>query len=468
MHQDRLFDAAVSGDLGRLEAALSSPAIDVNAVGESWKPYADQTCLHVAATSGNVQAIELLLAKGADINGGDESARTPLHDAAVSLHKPAVNILLEAGAPVNSVNRRRGRTIVYDLLRKGYRNKPEHLQFVEYLLDRGMDIDNPTGSDSEYSLIGDAACMGSLGFVQLLVRRGAKIPKETLTEVYDYDTAEFLIECGAKLVCKSENSVIVKAASSGHYELLELYLSHASDSDILASREAMHRAAEEGRLGTVEVLVSQGWDVNALSDEERETPLHSACACRDQDPDIVEMILELMFDAGADITTRDAHERTPLHRAAEAFNYHIIQRLIDQGADITATDDFSSTPLMTAAFEISHGFWAKSSNDDGYMAWPSFRSLKLLLQYTVDLDVQDRRGDTTLHILAYPTIGSCGGNHVTLLAARLLVEKGADITIRNHEGKTASELIARYDRHRVLQEKASGTDPRRYVYMMLL
>lgn len=154
--------------------------------------------------------------------------------------------------------------------------------------------------------IGDAARMGSLTIVQLLVRRGAVVPTDILTEVDDHDTAAFLLECGARIVCAPEKSVIVYAASTGNRWLLELYLSCASHWDILASKEALHQAATNGHLRVVETLLDQGWDVNALSDELRKTSLSAACSGDYRETDVVEALL----DAGADIDSRDIKGRT--------------------------------------------------------------------------------------------------------------------------------------------------------------
>jgi ankyrin repeat protein len=56
------------------------------------------TCLHIAATRGDVRAIQLLLEAGADINTIGDMGSTALHNAVSQGRVEAVKYLLNAGA----------------------------------------------------------------------------------------------------------------------------------------------------------------------------------------------------------------------------------------------------------------------------------------------------------------------------------------------------------------------------------
>lgn len=60
--------------------------------------------LHIAASSGDCEAIGLLVAAGADINARGEHGFTPLHCAAEQDNEPAVRLLLELGASITANN----------------------------------------------------------------------------------------------------------------------------------------------------------------------------------------------------------------------------------------------------------------------------------------------------------------------------------------------------------------------------
>lgn len=60
--------------------------------------------LGIAATIGDIEAIEILLEAGADIDGKGEDGYTPLHDAVAHGKLEAIRYLLKKGASLTSVN----------------------------------------------------------------------------------------------------------------------------------------------------------------------------------------------------------------------------------------------------------------------------------------------------------------------------------------------------------------------------
>ena len=95
-----------------------------------------QTPLHHAAWEGHTEVVELLIAKGADVNAKTTGLEgTPLHDAALAAHpadlvahKEVIELLIAAGADVNAKKNdgktpldkaiERNRNELADLLRK--------------------------------------------------------------------------------------------------------------------------------------------------------------------------------------------------------------------------------------------------------------------------------------------------------------------------------------------------------------
>ena len=60
--------------------------------------------IHIAATRGSIDEIQLILGQGADINGKGEHGYTALHDAVEQGHKSAVDYLLTQGADPEALN----------------------------------------------------------------------------------------------------------------------------------------------------------------------------------------------------------------------------------------------------------------------------------------------------------------------------------------------------------------------------
>ena len=75
---------------------LIAKGADVNAKYEGWTP------LHTAVEGGHKEIAELLIDNGADVNAMDKDGRTPLHFASAKGHKEVAELLIANGADVNA------------------------------------------------------------------------------------------------------------------------------------------------------------------------------------------------------------------------------------------------------------------------------------------------------------------------------------------------------------------------------
>jgi len=73
-----------------------------NSANKSAKDDSGETHLHHAAKYGRKEVVELLIAKGADVNAKRNNGQTPLHRAAGGGHKEVAELLIDNGADVNS------------------------------------------------------------------------------------------------------------------------------------------------------------------------------------------------------------------------------------------------------------------------------------------------------------------------------------------------------------------------------
>ena len=97
----------VAAEDGNIEAVKQNLAegIDVDTRLPSTFGHIGDTPLHGAATFGHKEIVELLIAKGADVNpkGGEIKGAIPLHKAASNGQKEVAEVLIEKDSDVNTL-----------------------------------------------------------------------------------------------------------------------------------------------------------------------------------------------------------------------------------------------------------------------------------------------------------------------------------------------------------------------------
>jgi ankyrin repeat protein len=123
-----LWYAADEGHKEIVELLIAKGA-DVNV-----KNKGDVTPLYGAARSGRKEVAELLIAKGADVNARDDVGRIPLHIATGGDHKEIVELLIAKGADVNAKNDKFVGTFLHWAAFSG------HKEIAELLIAKGADV----------------------------------------------------------------------------------------------------------------------------------------------------------------------------------------------------------------------------------------------------------------------------------------------------------------------------------------
>ncbi|HEX6040452.1 ankyrin repeat domain-containing protein [Longimicrobium sp.] len=156
------FEAAAFGDVDRLRALLDAePGAVTRFAADGWTP------LHLAGFFGHVDAMRLLLERGADVRAVSINAmrNTPLH---ATMAGPSgitgARLLVEAGADVNA-RQHGGYTALHAAAQHGA------IDVIDLLLDHGADPDLPT--DDGRRAVDLARERGHADAADHLVRRGA-------------------------------------------------------------------------------------------------------------------------------------------------------------------------------------------------------------------------------------------------------------------------------------------------------
>jgi len=235
-----------------------------------------------------------------------------------------------------------------------------HYDTVKYLLELGLDIDEPAPHASVKRLIGFAG-------------RYAHGILEGYSEVNDRFRQAYRVSatCG-KL------SPIHRAAMYGHSEVMELLLHHDNSNEAgskptstgwtslhlaamfgqleccellipgmynASPRNArgwtpVHCAASNGSWQAVQMLLQQGASVNALT-EKRKTPLHLASFYRHAET------VAFLIANGSILDVRSHKGETALHLAIRKGSPDVVEVLFVAGADLHITNNDGLTPRQT-------------------------------------------------------------------------------------------------------------------------
>jgi ankyrin repeat protein len=138
------------------------------------------------------------------------------------------------------------------------------------------------------------------------------------------------------------------------------------------------------------------------------TPMHVAATAGHVD------VLSLLLEHGADVDVRNDINLTPLYWASRCRELEAGQFLLDRGADINARGIHGETPLSGALYE------------------GRFEIARMLIERGARINFHNTEtGNTPLHLAVEK------GN---IQAVRLLLEYGADVSARDRDGRSPSQL----------------------------
>lgn len=222
----------------------------------------------------------------------------------------------------------------------------------------------------------------------------------------------------------------------------------------MAASDSIWSAVRAGDIETISHYLSDGADINARDSEFGMTPL-SWAALLDQTEAI-----ELLIQKGADVNAKNRDGGTPLHAAAFLGRTEAAELLIQKDADVNAKNNNGETPLdaTSADWETTKSIATilQVKLEPEKIKAGRTEVAKLLKQHipnvsNVDIWAAAAEGNIEA-IQRYVSSGGdlnakepTGGSTPLITAAvfgqteaaRLLIEKGASVNVKNNEGSTA-------------------------------
>lgn len=398
-----------------------------------------RTPLHQAASSGSLSTVSHLVNIGADIHASASRIGTPLHSAALSGSAEAVRYLVEAGAKVDETDEWIG-TPLHCAAFCG------SAKTVRCLLESGADLD--TFSTWVGVALSIAAAKAHIDVVEVLLENGADVN----------------MDCGyfgsvAHMACASgDMEVLQKLQRAGARFDLEKVVSravygdmlHAMDSpfsDLLGSRYLSGREVVSGR--PVILAITHG-------------KLEAVMFCMDMNP-----LGPIYSTYGQRCYTNEAsrspriHLRSFIDVAIEALDLDMLQLLLDRGlvpgrgTIISWIHILGGNPHVIPpkgrsrsaclSLLIRHGLQTNSLDTEGNVGGDTplmaimrrsmddanYEIAEALLQHGAQVNAVNSDGQTALMIVAGTS------NKSRLQCVQLLCAHGATVDLKDRDGHTA-------------------------------
>lgn len=418
--------------------------------------------------------VRWLLSRGADPNTRTfaQSKQTALHSAAWNGDLPMVKLLIAAGADLNARDQQ------YDATPQGWAETSIEVtsnqkcqEVVDWLIrqNRKGEASTAPGDQpakrAQWKPIMDAAFDGNPVLVERLIRKGADpnvlsnstqrhrplhrvierkktVPKHRGHE----DVVKVLLAHGADPMRRAlfTRMTALGLAGTDDPRFVPLLLPHAGKLDLF-------HAAVTLDVDRVKSLLASGVDPNK-PDINTMTALHYCAGSAlfllsDQHRNRQAEIARTLVNAGGNLNQPHAYgEHWSISALYYATGYHdnpgLAELLLELGADPSdgesvyhAADEGHTGAMAVLARRMAPDKLAAQATNalSGLLKWGRIRAAPWLLTHGADPNVlNEMSGDSALHAAARAGVG--------IPTIELLLEHGADVKLKNREGKTAREV----------------------------
>ncbi|CAC5415131.1 TRPA1 [Mytilus coruscus] len=440
--------------LKSLEALLKHKSVNVKQAGES-----GFTPLHYCADKDRADCAKLLLKHGAKPCIKCNHGYYPIHIAARAAAATTLDVIIKyvealgyTRAEVLSFEDKENNTALHSSVNSGYpeedKSTPLHfacaqggLEMIKimYEIQESKFLSAMNTTDIlKMTPLHRAALFNHVGVVEYLLDKGADInaldandrtPLFVAASKSAWSTVNLLIKRGANIALKDEKSrnflhVIIKGGGSLNMfedDVFKNVKNLLNETDNIGCTP-LHYATREGQLNAIDTLMSMGALLNPKN-KQKQSPLHFAA--RYGRYNTCKRLLNSKEGPGI-INEVDEDGLTALHHAAKNGHVKIITLLMQRGAYVTK-DHEGNTPLHMA---VIHGYT---------------RSMRCILNVHGNLmDSQNNAGNTALHVASQ--VGQVQA--VTLLlsadAKIVLNENGGtffDLAIDNKHTDVATAVV---------------------------
>ncbi|HBL98520.1 TPA: hypothetical protein DDZ86_02660 [Candidatus Dependentiae bacterium] len=418
-----LHDLVSNGDINGIKNLLKKPLFIFSyfstPVNVDERDVHGDTALILACGKNNIRICKFLIENGASLNIQNNAGDTALHVACEKGHIGIVGFLFDKGANLNLKNNN-GDTALHTACEKS------NVQIVQSLITKGANL-NLKNNDGNTVLF--LAC-----------------------KVGDANIAKLLIEGGADLSLKTNagNSALILACKAGHATVTstaKLLIENGASIGVkdISGNTPLHLACLNYYFDIVKLLIGKGVDFNVKNGDGKTpvdllgiqgTPRERFELCmllvKEYGKDIIAQV-KLLMQSGVDFNAKDENGNTLLHLVCKRGLIEIVKCLVEKGACVNVKNNDGAIPFDLLRKKGTPKERAEicilliKEKGDG-----SAPSVKLLLQGKVSLKTIDKDGNSSMHWACKRGLSEM---------VQLLIEKGADICVKNSDNKTPFDLF---------------------------
>ena len=358
------------------------------------KTHHSRTYLQWAAAQGNLEVVNFLIAKGADVNYKDSHGSDVITYAASAGNKnlAVYDALIKAGANPK-VKNESGTNLIMEAI-----PNDSDLKITNYFISKGISLnekDKFGRTTADYS-----TKLGNLKILDQLIAKGVK----------PTDQALFFATQGSRM---KENGVEVFQELVNKYKLNPKAINPEGQT-------LLHALSRRGNLETINYIISQGADIKVV-DKTGNTALIVASAGKNAE------LIQLLLEKTNNINAINLNGESALTKATATGSPEILNLLLEKDANPNIIDKQGNN----LAYYWINSFKPKDEN--------FAKKQEILRKANVDFNAKQQKGATLLH-LAVDKGNSSLVNEVILL--------GVDVNVQDEDGNTAlhkAALIAKDD-----------------------
>lgn len=196
------------------------------------------------------------------------------------------------------------------------------------------------------------------------------------------------------------------------------------DHRYLSGLTAVHLAVQTGNVEILKLLLNAD-KVGAanIKSDNRYTPLDYAIdSCSTK-------LVEFLLLAGANVNIASRFQRTALHFAGEKNNVSLLKTLLAFAGNVNARDELKDRTVLS--------YVAQLNQDESH-----YEVIETLLENGADVNAKDHDGKTALHFLAYQS---------NLKVVQLVLKHGADVNARDNTGRIPLSEAISFDNYEIVR-----------------